>query len=365
MPACFMTSTHREITVERLVGSAMATAPSMAQPACPACPDLVAQKAILEQLFDRKFVEGEYWYVLLAEWIEHLKKYIGISSTRKYYQKRVSSPPGPIMTRRDYAHTVDAVHEDAWRMLVQWYGLAEGHKPMKLVVYNYSRAAEIEHNLNSFKVMLTTSPLEDFHNVRFSKMEKVGHVESKIRDLYRIPKSHASRLWAKADVDSDWKPLFCRDKAIGKCLEIDSDFTRPICALEVNDGDGVWSHSPEHVEANYDFPVGPLYEHNLFEDVTCSWEVDIHEQIEQIGKSFLEKLHANFSGFVMRAREYVDDRENHVREREREMCDRETVTDRLNVRLQEKERHLNNEIVKVSSVSKFHYFIYNNHGPHL
>ncbi|ESO85134.1 hypothetical protein LOTGIDRAFT_131082, partial [Lottia gigantea] len=93
-------------------------------------PEPTTQKGIVEQLLDRKLSEGDFWYVVVAEWLEHLKKYLGIATTRKYYQNKTASPPGPIYTRRDYAHTVDFLHEDAWRMLVSWYGLAEGHKPM-------------------------------------------------------------------------------------------------------------------------------------------------------------------------------------------------------------------------------------------
>ncbi|GFO35081.1 ubiquitin carboxyl-terminal hydrolase 15, partial [Plakobranchus ocellatus] len=111
-----------------------------------------AQKSVLEHLLDRELVEGDFWYVIVAEWLEQLKKFVGINSGRKYYKsQRACSPPGPIVTRRDYAHTVDVVHEDAWRALLQWYGLAEGHKAMKLVVYKYARGPEIEHNINSFK----------------------------------------------------------------------------------------------------------------------------------------------------------------------------------------------------------------------
>ncbi|XP_076470419.1 uncharacterized protein LOC143300543 isoform X2 [Babylonia areolata] len=324
-------------------------------------PDPHAQKAVLEQLFVRELSEGDFWYVVVAEWLEHVKKYLGIASTRKYYQKRVTTLPGPIVTRRDFAHTVDVVHEDAWRMLVQWYGLADGHKPMKLVVYRYTRGPEIEHNLNTFKLMLTTCPPEDFHNVRFSKMEKVGHLEWKLRQLYAVPDHQESRLWARADADSEWRPILARDKCVGRVLDMDSDFTRPILALELLGEDNGWSRPPEgamdslmdlntmHGEADVsclpqDYSLGPLYEHSIFDDITSAWEVDIHDQIENLGKTFLERLHSNFAVFVQRARDYVGDRESHLRERERQITAREAVTERLAFRLEEKERRLAAEL---------------------
>lgn len=325
-------------------------------------PDPHAQKVVLEQLFDRTLSEGDFWYVVVAEWLEHLKKYLGIASTRKYYQKRVTTLPGPIATRRDFAHTVDVVHEDAWRMLIQWYGLSEGHKPMKLVVYRYARGPEIEHNINTFKLMLTTSPPEDFHNVRFSKMEKVGHVEWRVRQLYAVPQHQESRLWARADPDSEWRPILARDKCVGRVLDMDSDFTRPVLALELLEEDNVWNHPPEgavdslmdlstlHGEPDpasslpQDYPAGPLYEHSLFDDITSAWEVDIHDQIDSMGKTFLERLHSNFAVFVQRARDYVSDREAHLRERERQITAREAVTERLASRLEEKERRLAAEL---------------------
>ncbi|CAL1539605.1 unnamed protein product [Lymnaea stagnalis] len=308
-------------------------------------PDAQVQKSVLEHLFDRQLEEGDFWYVIVAEWLEQLKKYVGINSSRKYYGQRASSPPGPIVTRRDYAHTVDVVHEDAWRMLVQWYGIADGHKAMKLVVYRYARGPEIEHNINSFKVMLSTSPPEDFHIVRFSKMEKVGHVEYRARQLYSIPASQESRMWAKPEADAEWRLVLCREKAIGVVLDMDSDFTRPVIALEMTDADGKWAGAPEQIEAPEDERArGHLLEHSMFDDATTPWELDIHEQIDHIGKTFLEKLHGNFNVFVQRAKDYIEDRECQLRERERQVCARESVTERLSTRLELKEFRLSEEM---------------------
>lgn len=313
--------------------------------------DLPTQKAILEQLFLKKEIEGDFWYVVVAEWLEQLKRYIGIQSSRKFlYHTR--SHPGPIITRRDYAHTVDVVHEDAWRMLVQWYGLADGHRPMKLVVYAYSRAQEIEHNLNSFKVMLSNAPVEEFHNVRFSKLEKVGHVEWKLRDIYQIHKNEKTRLWAKSDSDSDWQLLVDRDKSIGKILNIDSDFTRPIIAMEICKEDGVWRNSPGSAPEVHDFAVGPLHERNIFDDITSNWEVDIHEQIDHLGKSMVENLHVNFNAFVQRAKEYVDERDNNLRQRERNLCLRECYVDNMEKTMREKEKKLDSAIEDYENLIK-------------
>ncbi|XP_025095630.1 uncharacterized protein LOC112564776 isoform X2 [Pomacea canaliculata] len=324
-------------------------------------PDIHMQKAVLEQLLERSLSEGDFWYVVVAEWLEHLKKYLGIASTRKYYQKRVTTLPGPIVTRRDFAHTVDVVHEDAWRMLIQWYGLAEGHKPMRLVVYRYARGPEIEHNLNTFKLMLTTSPPEDFHNVRFSKMEKLGHIECRLRQLYAVPVHKETRLWARVEPDNEWRPLVARDKCVGRALDMDSDFTRPVIALEIQDDDHMWSRPPEGISDSFfapgdlnisdaspglpqSYPVGPLYENSIFDDITTVWEGDIHDQIDNLGKSFVERLHSNFAVFVQRARDYVSDREAHLRERERQINARESVTERLAFRLEEKEKRLAEEL---------------------
>ncbi|XP_005091119.1 uncharacterized protein LOC101855924 [Aplysia californica] len=316
-------------------------------------PDLQAQKSVLESLLERKLVEGDFWYVIVAEWLEQLKKYLSICSTRKYYGQRPSSPPGPILTRRDYAHTVDVVHEDAWRMLITWYGLAEGHKPMKLVVYKYARGPEIEHNINSFKIMMSNSAPEDFHIVRFSKMEKVGHVEHKARQLYGINPGHETRLWAKPEADTEWRPLFCRDKSVGVVLDMDSDFIRPVLALELQDEEGQWMGGPEETEAGpVDEKRGQLVETSMFEDVTATWEVDIHEQIEQAGKTLLGALHSNFNVFLQRAKDYVESREAQLRERERQLCARESVTERLATRLELKEHRLQDELTQCETKIK-------------
>lgn len=280
-------------------------------------PDPLTQRAVLEGLFERRLVEGEFWYVVVAEWLEQLKKYLGFANSRKMYHQRVH--PGPVISRRDYAHTVEMVHEDAWKLLIQWYGTADGHKPLKLVVYNYSRAPEIEHNLNNCKLMMTDSAIEDFHNIKFSKMEKVGHIECKLRQLYTIGSTTKSRLWAKLDTDGSWRPLLVRDNAIGKVLTIDSDFMRPFFALEVLDPAGQWKRQPEDAKETQDVPIGVLYDHDIFEDVTSTWELDIHDQIDHIGRDFMERLHINFGSFVQKAKDYVDERDSILRERERKV----------------------------------------------
>jgi hypothetical protein len=50
--------------------------------------DLATQKAILEQLFLKREIEGDFWYVVVAEWVEQLKRYVGIPSARKFYHNR-------------------------------------------------------------------------------------------------------------------------------------------------------------------------------------------------------------------------------------------------------------------------------------
>ena len=150
--------------------------------------------------------------------------------------------------------------------------------------------------------MLSSSPPEDFHIVRFSKMEKVGHLEHRARQLYQVCAGQRSRLWAKAEADTDWRPLFYRDKAIGIVLDMDSDFTRPVVVLEVTNAQGDWVGPPEGAELPEDDkdcdPQGHVIENSMFDDVTTQWELDIHEQIDQVGKTFLDKLHGNFNVFV-------------------------------------------------------------------
>ncbi|OWF49548.1 uncharacterized protein LOC110451738 [Mizuhopecten yessoensis] len=312
--------------------------------------DLMTQRAILEQIFLKRAEEGDFWYVIVAEWLEQLKRYLGVPSNRKYYHQR--SYPGPIITRRDYAHTVDVVHEDAWRMLIQWYGLADGHKPIKLVVYGYNRSPDIEHNINAFKLMLSNSPPEDFHNEKFSKMEKVGHVEWKARTLYGVEPDKKTRLWGKPDADGEWRALTCRDKAIGKCLDIDSDFIRPIIAMEICGCDDIWGQTPEGVEPSQDPSVGPLYEQDIFDDVTSTWEIDIHDQIDHIGKSVIDGLHMNFSAFVQRAKEFIDQRDAQLRQREREITHCENFSDDTRRRLEEKEQTLDVELASCQALAK-------------
>lgn len=49
---------------------------------------------------------------------------------------------------------------------------------------------------------------------------------------------------------------------------------------------------------------------------------------------------------VQRAKDYIDARECHLRERERQVCARESVTERLGTRLELKELRLNEEMAR-------------------
>ncbi|GFN80444.1 BTB/POZ domain-containing protein kctd21 [Plakobranchus ocellatus] len=198
--------------------------------------------------------------------------------------------------------------------------------------------------------MLSNSPPEDFHIVRFSKMEKVGHIEHKARQLYQVCPGLKSRLWAKAEADTDWRPLFYREKSIGVVLDMDSDFTRPVIVLEVTNTQEEWLGPPEGAELPEDDKDceahGHLIENSMFDDVTTQWELDIHEQIDQVGKNFLDKLHGNFNVFVQRAKDHIESRECQLRERERQVCARESVTERLATRLELKEHRLEEEMAR-------------------
>ena len=121
--------------------------------------------------------------------------------------------------------------------------------------------------------------------LRMSKLEKVGHIEWKARQLYHVPTDIASRLWGKTqDTDIQWRPLFRRHKPIGKVLELDSDFLRSPLLLELCASDGTWVNTPSETaylpEGGAEVPAsGRLYDQSIFDDVTSGWEHDIHQQI--------------------------------------------------------------------------------------
>ena len=43
---------------------------------------------------------------------------------------------------------------------------------------------------------------------------------------------------------------------------------------------------------------GQLVEASMFDDVTATWDVDIHEQIDLAGKTMMATLHSNFNTFL-------------------------------------------------------------------
>lgn len=53
-------------------------------------------------------------------------------------------------------------------------------------------------------------------------------------------------------------------------------------------------------------------------DFISSWEVDIYEQIDYIGKSLVDNFYVNFSVFVQKVWEFVDEWDYYLCQRE---CD--------------------------------------------
>ena len=225
-------------------------------------PDAQAQRALIEPLLDRKFLEGDFWYSVSSDWLQQWKRHVGIGQLRKYFHNR--GQPGAIETSKDAptsaTHSLENVQEDAWKLLLSWYGLADGHNTIKHVVYSYCGIPELEHNHNCFKISVrggSEASVAETHTMRFSKMEKVGHLEWKARQLFYVPKDSETRLWGKTlESETAWQPLFAREKPAGRSLELDSDFIRSAVCLEVKGKDGEWSERPIHAPRSQETPSG-------------------------------------------------------------------------------------------------------------
>ncbi|CAH1782827.1 unnamed protein product [Owenia fusiformis] len=306
-------------------------------------PDANAQKAIIEPLLSKPYVEGDFWYAIVADWLNQWKRYVGIVSLRKYYHDRAT--PGPIITTKEFSHSIDPIHEDAWKLLLQWYGLTDGHKITKKVVYSYGGKYELESNLNSFKSGKANSVVADTHVLKFSKLEKVGHVEFRLRQLYSIKTDECTRLWGKCmETDTLWKPLFNRDKAIGKELMIDSDFIRSAVAIEIRDPDEVWRNRPAHAQKLQENATGKLCDHSIFEEVTTNWELDIHNEIDALGKTFLEKLHTNFNTFLDKGKDFIAEKQSVLEHKDKSLNkEEEKLAEKLK-KLEIRERKLERDL---------------------
>lgn len=332
-------------------------------------PDPAAQRAIVESMLNKRLVEGEFWVTILSEWFHLWKKYVGLGlSQRKsdHSSRGLPPPPGNVYTMSKSApRNSELIHEEAWRILVGWYGLAEGQKVIKHVVYSYGDRLEIERNFNTFCFYLHVSdpqsaPQFDITPVlRCSKLEKVGHLEWRARQLFQIPANRVTRLWGKTiETDPLWKPLLRRDRPIGKVLELDSDFLRSSLALDVCEPDGSWCHRPSEVlKLPQEFPdhaMGRLCEQSIFENPTSGWEADVHDQIDQMGRVFMRQLHQSFSGFVIRAKDYVEENQVVQRIQEQKMLQREEHLREQERLLDVRELELNTRIEDHSEMVKVH-----------
>ncbi|XP_054720476.1 ubiquitin carboxyl-terminal hydrolase 4-like [Uloborus diversus] len=174
-------------------------------------PELETQKNEITNISQKNLKKGDVWCLIDNKWFKQWKKYVGYDSWETSNIGDRATHPGPIdnspLLKDDGSneikdHLIDELDyvllpEEAWDLLVEWYGMTEGQQsiPRKVVEYGmFVKHCKVEVYLVEFKLCLN-SDLEHVVTKKFSKSDTIDFIEKEMRTLFNISDEKETRLW--------------------------------------------------------------------------------------------------------------------------------------------------------------------------
>ncbi|XP_060596713.1 E3 ubiquitin-protein ligase TRIM36-like isoform X2 [Ruditapes philippinarum] len=173
-------------------------------------PDVNTQKSFVGNQLQKPLIKGETWYIIDVKWFKQWKSYVGYESLDHFNVGEESANPGPIDntpifqegTDKLKEHLIDdldygLVPEECWQMLLSWYGLLEGQKPLPRKVIEqgtYSKSLKVEVYLWHLKIYDDSNP-DDVITKHFSRSDTICKLEEVMRREFSIPSDKEVRLW--------------------------------------------------------------------------------------------------------------------------------------------------------------------------
>uniref|UniRef100_A0A1X7UAM8 DUSP domain-containing protein n=1 Tax=Amphimedon queenslandica TaxID=400682 RepID=A0A1X7UAM8_AMPQE len=155
--------------------------------------------------------KGDRWYLVDVEWFRQWKKYTGFDSWDQDSAGQASAHPGPIFngtlfignvseTLKD--HLIEEQHyallpELAWNLLLSWYGLSVGSRPIIRTVVEYGSCTK-HLNVEVYLIDLQLYLHPNTNNIKrhsFSRADAVSCIMTVIKEQFNIPDTTECRLW--------------------------------------------------------------------------------------------------------------------------------------------------------------------------
>ena len=167
-------------------------------------------------------------YAVSRVWYRKWEEYVGIQRSEE------GDPPlpGPIDMDSHNDTNNEYIHEEAWKLLLKWYGITPTHQlDRKHLYFKDEKMFDI----------CTLSPFSGIveHAVKkFNRFEEIGYIECQLRRVFRVQEYKRTRLWIseKAQVPR-FRQLLLRFRMLNDCIHRDKVY---ILALEEAINQDTW-----------------------------------------------------------------------------------------------------------------------------
>ena len=177
-----------------------------------------------------------------------MKGYVGLDPGGEVGSE--SANPGPIdnrpLLKEDQSdireHMIDEldytlVPEEAWTLLVEWFGIVEDQEPVRRKVVEHGmfvKHCKVEVYFIEFQ-LAENSNLEDTRKKKFSKSDTLEHIQTVMRNEFNIPSQSEVRLWNKYSSNT-----FEQLNKLEHTVQDAGLFSGQLIIIEVKSEDGSW-----------------------------------------------------------------------------------------------------------------------------
>ncbi|XP_035221338.1 ubiquitin carboxyl-terminal hydrolase 15-like, partial [Stegodyphus dumicola] len=223
-------------------------------------PELETQKNEIANISKKVLQKGDIWCLIDNKWFKQWKKYVGYDSWETSNIGDRATHPGPIdnspLLRDDGSgeikdHLIDELDyvllpEEAWNLLVKWYGLTEGQQPIARKVVEYGmfvKHCKVEVYLLEFK-LCSNSDLDHIVTRKFSKSDTIEFIEKEMRSLFNIPDEKETRLWNRYSSNT-YEHLSNKDSTVQDA----GLYQGQVIIIEEKNDDGTWPRQVKSTSA--------------------------------------------------------------------------------------------------------------------
>ncbi|XP_060558004.1 E3 ubiquitin-protein ligase TRIM36-like isoform X2 [Ruditapes philippinarum] len=213
-------------------------------------PDVETQKSFVANQLQKPLIEGETWYIIDIKWFKQWKSYVGYENRDRLNVGEELAYPGPIDntpilqegTDKLKEHLIDnldysLIPGECWEMLLSWYGLLEGQKPLPRKVIEegvYGKSLKVEVYPWHLKIYDNSKP-DDVITKTFSRSDTVRKLEEVMRREFSIPNDKEVRLW-NMYMTNMYEQLADKDKTLQEA----GLYQGQVIVIEQKNPDGSW-----------------------------------------------------------------------------------------------------------------------------